>query len=83
MASSYVQVGDTKVRLYSLEEAANYCGGPTNAVHVQTVIRWRETGWLRSIQVGRNHVYTKEALDECLSLRGYSIRITGEETSGN
>ena len=83
MASSYVQVGDTKVRLYSLEEAANYCGGPTNAVHVQTVIRWRETGWLRSIKVGHSHIYTKELLDEGLRNRQYPERITEEETSGN
>jgi hypothetical protein len=79
----WIKLNDDAVRLYSPQEAADYCGGPLGAVSVQTVNRWRKTGWLRSIPIGRGYVYTKEALDECLGLRGYSTRITGEETNGN
>ena len=79
----WIRVRDTDVRLYSPQEAADYCGGPLGAVSVQTVNRWRKTGWLRSVPIGRGHLYTKEALDECLGLRGYSTRITEEKTNGN
>ncbi len=80
---TWIKVHDTEVRLYSPQEAADYCGGPLGAVSVGTVNRWRKTGWLRSITIGRGYVYLKEALDECLALRGYSTRITEEETNGN
>jgi len=83
MNPSFIQVSGEQVRLYSSLEAADYCGGPLGAVSVQTVNRWRKTGCLRSIPIGRGYVYTKEALDECLGLRGYTTRITEEETNGN
>jgi hypothetical protein len=82
MEPSYIKVAGEQVRLYSPIEAADYCGGPLGAVSTQTVNRWRKTGWLRSIPIGRGYVYTKEALDECLGLRGYSTRITEEGTNG-
>ena len=82
MEHTYIEIDGVKVRLYSPLEAADYCGGPLGAVSAQTVSRWRKTGWLRSIPIGRGYVYTKEALDECLGLRGYSTRITEEETNG-
>ena len=84
MEHSYIEIDGVQVRLYSSLEAADYCGGPWGAVSVQTVSRWRRTDKLRSIPIGRGYVYTKQALDECLRLRGYSTRITKEEeTNGN
>ena len=83
MEHSYIEIDGVQVRLYSSLEAADYCGGPLGAVSVQTINRWRKTGCLRSIPIGRGYVYTKDALDECLRDRGYSTRITEEETNGN
>ena len=83
MEYTFIEINGTKVRLYSSLEAADYCGGPDGAVSVQTVNRWRKTDHLRSIPIGRGFVYTKEALDECLGKRGYTTRITEEETNGN
>ena len=83
MNPSFIKVSGEQVRLYSPFEAADYCGGPDGAVSVQTINRWRKANCLRSIPIGRGYVYTKEALDECLRDRGYSTRITEEETNGN
>ena len=66
------------VRLYSPVEAADYCGGPDGAVSPQTIHRWRSWGWLRSLPLGRGNLYTKNALDECLVLRGLQNRIHEE-----
>jgi len=74
----WISAGGIEVRLYSPDEAADYCGGPDNRVSVQTVNRWRRTGWLRSLDFGRGYLYTKEGLDECLQLRGLKNRITQE-----
>ena len=70
------------VQLFSPLEAADYCGGPDGAVSIQTIQRWRQTGWLRSLNLGRGNFYTKEALDECLALRKLESRIH-EENNGN
>ena len=64
-----------EVRLYSSLEAADYCGGPDNRVSTQTINRWRELHWLRSIPIGRGHLYTKESLDQCLKARKLENRI--------
>ena len=68
------------IRLYSPLEAADYCGGDEDAgaVSVQTINRWRQTGWLRSLALGRGNFYTKDALDECLTLRELQNRIHEE-----
>jgi hypothetical protein len=75
----WISLNGTEVRLYSPQEAADYCGGPSGAVSVQTVNRWRRTGWLRSLPFARGYYYTKDALDECLKLRQLGNRITIEE----
>ncbi len=75
----WISLNGTEVRIYSPQEAADYCGGPTGAVSVQTVNRWRRTGWLRSLPFGRGYYYTLDALDECLQLRNLGNRITKEE----
>lgn len=74
----WIRVGGGEVRLYGPEEAADYCGGPDARVSVQTINRWRRTGWLRFLELGRGYYYTKDALDECLKLRGLQNRITQE-----
>ena len=74
----YWNIDGKRLRIYTPLEAANYCGGPEGAVSVGTISYWRRTGWLRSIPVGRGHLYLKEYLDECLELKGYSNRITEE-----
>jgi hypothetical protein len=69
----------SEVRIFSPIEAADYCGGADRAVSVQTIARWRRTGWLRYLgPIGRGFYYTKDALDECLELRGYESRIQKE-----
>jgi len=65
-----------KVRLYRPIEAADYLGGPQGAISQSTLNRWRKDGWLRAISVGSGWLYTKEAMDECLRLRGLENRIT-------
>jgi len=76
----WIRLHDTEVRLYSSQEAADYCGGPLGAVSVQTINRWRRTGYLRHLPFGRGYYYTQDALDECLILRRLGNRITREET---
>ena len=74
----WIRLNGTEVRLYSSQEAADYCGGQGGAVSVQTINRWRRTGYLRHLPFGRGHYYTKDALDECLNLRNLGNRITSE-----
>ena len=77
---SIVSVEGTDVRLYSVREAADYCGGPEGSVSKWTINRWRNDGYLRYLKVHpRGFMYTKEMLDECLSLKGYSNRIKYNE----
>ena len=80
-----VNVDGRAVRLFNVREAADYCGGKDGSVHVNTIRRWRDDGWLRPIWVGgigRQHcLYTREALDECLTLKGYANRIEERESS--
>ena len=71
----WIKIKDTEVRLYSPLEAADYCGGPDGAVSVQTINRWRRTGYLRHLPFGRGFYYTKSALDECLTFRDLGNRI--------
>ena len=78
----WITLQDTEVRLYSPQEAADYCGGPDGAVSVQTINRWRNTGWLRALPFGRGYYYTLDALNECLNLRNLESRIH-EENNGN
>ena len=78
----WIRLNDTSVRLYSPQEAADYCGGSDGAVSVQTINRWRNTGWLRSLPFGRGYYYTLDALNECLNLRNLESRIH-EENNGN
>ena len=75
----WIRLNDTSVRLYSPQEAADYCGGSGGAVSVGTINRWRRTGWLRSLPFGRGNYYTRDALDECLELRKLGNRITVAE----
>lgn len=65
------------IRLFSPIEAADYLGGPGGAISVQTLNRWRATGWIRALQIGSGsgYVYTMEALNECLRLRNLEGRI--------
>ena len=74
----WIRLNDTSVRLYSPQEAADYCGGPDGAVSVGTITRWCNTGWLRSLPFGRGYYYTKDSLDECLELLNIGNRITTE-----
>ena len=77
---SVVSVEGTDVRLYSVREAADYCGGPDGSVSKDTINRWRKHGYLRYLKVSpRAFLYTKEMLDECLGLKGYSNRIKYNE----
>ena len=75
---SIVNVDGRAVRLFNVREAADYCGGKDGSVHVNTIRRWRDDGWLRPIWVGgigRQHcLYTREALDECLTSKGSLTR---------
>ena len=79
--------GAMAAELFNAREAADYCGGKEGSVHVNTIRRWRAEGWLRYIWAGgverKHYFYTKEALDECLTLKGYSNRIESENDSGN
>ena len=76
MGVSQIWINGEWVRLYSAREAADYCGGPEGSVHIATIRRWRETGWLRKIELNpKSYMYTKEMLDECLELKGYKNRI--------
>ena len=79
----WIRLNDTEVRLYSPQEAADYCGGPDGAVSVQTINRWRRTGYLRNLPFGRGYYYTRDALDECLQLRNLGNRIAIEEESND
>ena len=81
---SIVRLAGEEVRLYSPYEAADYCGGPDGSVSVWTINKWRKEGWLRHIKVNaRSFMYTKEALDECMVLKGYSNRIIKKEGEEN
>tara|TARA_Y100000310_G_scaffold20235_1_gene19737 strand:- start:251 stop:505 length:255 start_codon:yes stop_codon:yes gene_type:complete len=75
----WISLNGTEVRIYSPQEAADYCGGPDGAVSVGTINRWRNTGWLRSLPFGRGYYYTLDALNECLRLRKLGNRIAIEE----
>jgi predicted site-specific integrase-resolvase len=53
--------------LYQPLDAQNYCG-----VSAQTLAKWRREGFLKpAAAVGRGYLYTKAALDECLSSLNY------------
>ena len=76
----WIRLNDTSVRLYSPQEAADYCGGPDGAVSVGTINRWRNWGWLRSLPFGRGYYYTLDSLNECLRLRNLESRIHEENS---
>jgi len=78
----WIRLNDAEIRIYSPQEAADYCGGRDGAVSVQTINRWRRAGYLRFLPFGRGNYYTKDALDECLELRSLESRIH-EESNGN
>jgi hypothetical protein len=79
--------GTRAVDLFNAREAADYCGGKEGSVHINTISRWRDDGWLRYVWAGgvkrKRYFYTKDALDECLTLKGYANRIERENDSGN
>ena len=87
LMDSEIQLGAQKVRLYNKFEAAEYCGGADGSVHTSTIDRWRYEGYLRYVWVGglkrKQYLYTKDALDECLTLKGYTNRIESENDIGN
>jgi excisionase family DNA binding protein len=58
----------TTMQLYGPDEAAFYLG-----VSYQTLNRWRRQGWIRCSKIGRGYYYQRDALDECLDLRGYGL----------
>ena len=69
------------IRLYSSEEAADFLGG-AGRISRGTVGVWRRGGWIRSLKLGGvrgAHYYTRDALEECLSLKHYENRIQEEE----
>jgi hypothetical protein len=76
---------EQRVRLYNAREAADYCGGQSASVSIDTIRRWRWEGYIKPIWIGginRQYcIYTKQALDECLTLKGYSNRIEESESS--
>jgi len=86
LMDSVIQISGQNVRLYNVREAADYCGGREGSVHVNTIRRWRDEGWLRYVWAGgierRRYFYTKDALDECLTLKGYNNRIERENEDG-
>mgnify|MGYP005837881063 CR=1 FL=1 len=61
--------------LYQPLDAQNYCG-----VSAQTLSKWRREGYLKpAAAVGRGYLYTRIALDECLSALNYDRANTNVE----
>ena len=57
-------INGEKVQLFQPLDVMDYC-----QVSTATISRWRREGFLRGIAIGRGFVYTKQQLDECLSIR--------------
>ena len=57
-------INGEKVQLFQPLDAMEYF-----QVSDATISRWRREGFLEGIPVGRGFVYTRQQLDECLSVR--------------
>ena len=66
------------IRLYNSDEAADFLGG-AGRISRGTVGVWRRSGWLRNLRLGNGYWFSKDALNECLSLKNYTNRIQESE----
>jgi predicted site-specific integrase-resolvase len=57
-------INGSEVELYQPLDAMEYC-----QVSAATIAKWRREGFLQGIAVGRGFVFTKQQLDDCLSIR--------------